>query len=239
MVSYYGPGERWTRGAVSSVKIEKGSDGKYQYKETPIADLPKISSLAFGKDGSLYLANHGMADYWYNAVYDNQGYFYKLIYNPVITEFASAEARMKPEKTFSKNSVEAGKQLFAERACLGCHQVDGVTELLGPNLKNVARQFSREEIMQEIMEPSARIKASMMAVRVTKKDGQVMLGRVITSDPNEISMMLVGNHVVSIKREEISKTEDVEKSLMYENLLNGMTDDQKNSLLDYLESLSD
>jgi putative heme-binding domain-containing protein len=239
MVSYYGPGERWTRGAVSSVKIEKGSDGKYQYKETPIADLPKISSLAFGKDGSLYLANHGMADYWYNAVYDNQGYFYKLIYNPAITEFASAEARMKPEKTFSKNSVEAGKQLFAERACLGCHQVDGVTELLGPNLKNVARQFSREEIMQEIMEPSARIKASMMAVRVTKKDGQVMLGRVITSDPNEISMMLVGNHVVSIKREEISKTEDVEKSLMYENLLNGMTDDQKNSLLDYLESLSD
>jgi hypothetical protein len=63
--------------------------------------------------------------------------------------------------------------------------------------------------------------------------------RLITSDPNEISMMLVGNHIVSIRREEIANTEDVEKSLMYENLLNGMTDEQKNSLLDYLESLSE
>lgn len=239
IVAYYGPGERWTRGAVSKVRIEKGQDGSYQFRETPIADLPKISSLAFGKDGSLYLANHGKADYWYNAVFDNQGYFYKLMYDPSIKDYASAEARMKPEKTFSRNSVEAGKQLFAERACLGCHQVDGVTELLGPNLKNIARQFSREEILEEIMQPSSRIKSSMMAVRVTKKDGQVMIGRVVNSDEKEISMMLVGNHVVSVKRDEIVKTEDVAKSLMYENLLNGMTDSEKNSLLDYLESLSE
>ena len=29
--------------------------------------------------------------------------------------------------TPSKNSIEAGKQLFAEHACLACHAVDGTT----------------------------------------------------------------------------------------------------------------
>lgn len=237
-VAYYGPGERWTRGAVSRLAIAKSQQGTYQYQEFPITDVAKLSGLAFGKDGSLYLAQHGKADYWYNVVYDNEGHFYKLIYNPAIIAYASVETRMKPVKTFSKNSVEAGKQLFAEHACLGCHQVDGFTELLGPNLKNIAKQFSRNEIMEAIMQPSARIKPSMMAVRVIKKDGQMMIGRVVNANDKELSLMLVGNHVVKVARSEIAKTADEPKSLMYENLLDGMTDEEKSALLDYLVSLS-
>ena len=117
--------------------------------------LPKISDLAFGKDGSLYLARHGKTDYWYNVVYDNEGTFYKLIYDPSISKEEIKE-RKSTEVSFSENSIEAGKQLFAEQACLACHQVDGATELLGPNLKDVANRLSREEILAEILKPSER-----------------------------------------------------------------------------------
>jgi hypothetical protein len=168
-VAFYGPGERWTRGGVGKVQMVRLADGSYTYKEIPIADIPKLSDLAFGKDGALYLANHGKADYWYNAVYENEGSFYKLICDPSIQP-ENFKTREIADRSFEKNDLETGKQLFAERACLGCHMVDGVTELLGPNLKDIARRMSREEILEEIINPSERIKPSMIAQRIIKED---------------------------------------------------------------------
>lgn len=235
-VSYYGPGERWTRGAVSRVVMKRTADGMYQYEEYTIADVPKLSDLAFGSDGNLYLANHGQADYWYNAVYKEQGCFYKLIFDPGAKREANY-VRAREVKNFSENSLEKGKQLFAELGCLGCHQVDGTTELLGPNLKGIAKMFSREEMLEEIMLPSARIKPSMGGVRITKKDGSVLLGRVVNSDKDNLSFMLVGNHVAVVKRDDVGKMENMKQSLMFEGLLGGLDDDKREALLDYLESL--
>lgn len=117
-VSYYGPGERWNRGAVSRVVVTRQPDNSYQFMEYTIADIPKVSDLAFGKDGSLYLSLHGKADYWYNSVFKEQGGFYKLVYDPA-SQATNNYTRAKEVKSFSKNSLELGKQLFAESACLG------------------------------------------------------------------------------------------------------------------------
>jgi putative heme-binding domain-containing protein len=237
-VSYYGPGERWNRGAVGRVVVTRLPDSTYQFEEYTIADIPKISDLAFGKDGSLYLAHHGKADYWYNAIYKEQGGFYKLIYDPT-SSVAGNYTRPKEGIVFSQNSVEKGKQLFADSGCLGCHQVDGKTELLGPNLKDIARNFSRAEILEAIQFPSKQIKPSMGGVRITKKDGSILLGRVLNSDNDQLAFMVVGNQVVNVKKREIEKMEDEKKSLMFENLLSGMADEDREALLDFLVSLSD
>lgn len=236
-VSYYGPGERWSRGSVGRVIIKRQPDGKYAYKEYTIADVPKLSDLAFGNDGNLYLAHHGKADYWYNAVYPQQGGFYKLIYDPSVNTSANY-VRAKKQLDFSADAVEKGKELFAELGCLGCHHVDGTTELLGPNLKDVARNFSREEILEEILQPSLRIKPSMGGVRITKKDGNVLLGRVVNSDANAVAFMLVGNQVVTVSQKDIAKIEDEKKSLMFEGLLTKVPDNDRQALLDYLVSLT-
>ncbi|WP_377478993.1 DUF7133 domain-containing protein [Pontibacter toksunensis] len=236
-VAYYGPGERWTRGGIGRIHMLRAGDGSYTYKEYAVADIPKLSDLAFGKDGSLYLASHGKADYWYNAVYENEGSLYKLVYDPGLLHMP-AKSRKMPDKALSKNAVEAGKQLFAERACLGCHQVDGATELLGPNLKDVAKRLTREEILEEILKPSERIKPSMMALRVIKKNGQTMSGRVVGSNENQLSLMLIGNHVIEIPGDEIKETVNETKSLMYEGLLTSLTETEKDALLDYIVSLS-
>jgi len=129
-----------------------------------------------------------------------------------------------------------GKQLFAELGCLGCHHVDGTTELLGPNLRDVSKTYSRAEILEEILKPSARIKPSMGGVRITKKDGQVLLGRVVNADTEKLSFMLVGNQTVTVPRNDIAIMENEKKSLMYENLLHGVSDEQREALLDFLMS---
>jgi putative heme-binding domain-containing protein len=237
-IAFYGPGERWARGSVGRINLHLRGDGSYTFTEFPVADVPKLSNLAFGKDGSLYLAQHGKADYWYNAVYENQGAFYKLIFDSTLASKPLKSRVVLTKGVTEKNSIELGKQLFAEHACLACHAVDGGTELLGPNLKGIGKQLSREEILEEVLKPSERIKPSMMAVRVTKKDGQVLVGRVVNASEKEIALMLVGNHVVQIQRNEIEKTEDEKKSLMYEGLLHNLSNAEKESLLDYVVSLS-
>ena len=236
-VSFYGPGERWNRGAIGRVDIRPQPDGRYSFREFPVADIPKLSALAFGKDGSLYAAQHGRADYWYNVIYENEGAFYKFIHDPALP--AKVErSRTSVAASLISSSVETGKQLYAELACLGCHSVDGEKELLGPNLRDIGNQLSREEILEEIQKPSERIKPSMMAVRVTKKDGQVMIGRIVNSNQEKISLMIIGNQVIQIPREDIESTQNDPKSLMYEGLLHGLPEAQTEALLDYLVSLA-
>jgi putative heme-binding domain-containing protein len=235
-IAFYGPGERWTRGAVARVKMERRNDGSYRYEETAIADIPKLSALAFGKDGALYLSHHGVSDYWYNSTEDKTGGFYKLVYDPTLKN-KNVKVRKVNNEDISANSVEAGKHLFARQACLACHATGEEPELLGPNLKGIGNRLSREEILEEIEFPSKRIKPSMGAVRITKTNGQVQLGRVVNADEKQVSLMLVGNHVVQIPKNEIAKTENDPKSLMYEKLLSNLSKEEINNLIDYIVSL--
>ena len=118
------------------------------------------------------------------------------------------------------------------------YQVDGTTELLGPNLKDVAKSYSRAEILEEILQPSARIKPSMGGMKITTKEGKILYGRVVNADEDKISFMLVGNHVVTVLRSDVSKMENEKKSLMFEGLINQMPNDKREALLDYIISLS-
>ncbi len=235
-IAFYGPGERWTRGGVGRVVMQRNRNGRYSYEEFPVADIPKLSGLTFGNDGNLYLSHHGVSDYWYNSTEEKTGGFYKMVYDPLLAN-KSAKQRTAIAQNFSPGSIEAGKQLFAEQACSACHGVTGGEELLGPNLNGVASRLSRENILEDIQYPSKIIKPSMGAMRITKKDGQVLLGRVVNSDEQQVSLMLIGNKVVNIPRIEIQKTENEKKSLMYEGLVNSLSEVEINSLLDYISSL--
>jgi hypothetical protein len=54
----------------------------------------------------------------------------------------------------------------------------------------------------------------MGGVRITKKDSQILLGRVINSDETSLLLMIVGNQTVTIRRDEIEKMEN-EKKITY------------------------
>ncbi|MGZ5221226.1 MAG: c-type cytochrome, partial [Chitinophagaceae bacterium] len=201
-----------------------------------VADIPKLSALAFASDGALYLAHHGVADYWYNSIEKETGGFYKIVYDPSLKN-RPAKKRKLNTGNLSVSSIEAGKQLFAQKACLACHATDGSSELLGPNLIGVGSRLTREEILEEIEYPSRIIKPSMGTMKVTKKDGQVLLGRVVNADEKQISLMLIGNSIARIPRNEIEKSEEEKASLMYEKLLHNMTKEEIGNLLDYIVSL--
>jgi putative heme-binding domain-containing protein len=235
-VSFYGPAERWSRGAIGRVRITGANRGSMRLEEYPVADIPKLSGLAFGQDGAQNAAHHGVADYWYNSIETKSGGFCKLVYDPAARHLPAA-ARRAPAENPSASSIEKVAVLFKDRACFACHSAEKDEDLLGPPLRGIGQRLSREEILAEINEPSKIIKSSMGATRITKKNGQVLLGRMVSSDEASVSRMLIGNTVVRIPGAEIANTEDERKSLMYERLLNGLGQEEVNNLIDYLVSL--
>lgn len=235
-IAFYGPGERWNRGAIGHLEITKKSDSVYKVKEFPLAKgIPKVSDLTFGSNGDLYVAHVGRTDYWYQPVDSAEGAFYRLIYAPwVIPSPIEAESQT---INSSESTLELGRDLFARAACSACHSVDGKTELIGPNLKDIGHVYSRDELFEEINSPSLRIKPSMIASMITLENGETMLGRIISSDEKRVRLMIVGNRIIDIPKDKIAKEEFSRRSLMYEDLLHGMSAEEVDALLSYLISL--
>jgi putative heme-binding domain-containing protein len=236
-VSFYGPGERWNRGSIGRVRMSKAPDGTYLIEEFKVLEgLAKVSDLEFGFQGDLYTTLAGKTDYWYQELDEPDGAIYKIVYapwvKPVIPEEVDNEVLLA-----DVDILEEGRQLFLDRACNACHAIDGKTELLGPNLKDVGRNFSREELLEEIEDPSARIKPSMAPTRIIKKNGESLLGRVVSNNPEAIRIMITGNRIVDVPKNEIQKEEKVLVSMMYEGLLEGLAEQEVDALLTYLESL--
>lgn len=237
-VSYYGPGERWQRGSVGKVRITRDEDGRYLYEEEPfITGLPKLSDIALGADGSVYVTQVGRTDYWYQSPENPDGAIYRIIPAEWVEPEIYVRARGSEEPA-EASSLALGEQLFTDRVCSACHAVDGKTELLGPNLKDIARVYNREELLEEIMYPGKRIKPSMAPARLVLDNGDVLMGRVVFSSDEQVNIMVIGNKIVEVPREQIQQQETVMQSLMYEGLLAGTTTEEQNALLDYLMSLS-
>lgn len=236
-IAFYGPGERWNRGAIGRLRLQRQPDGSYQIEEFPVATgIPKISDLEFGANGDLYVAHVGKTDYWYQSVDEIDGAFYRLIHVPWV-EAAPIDSTQDERISAPASTLERGRQLFAERACSACHSVDGKTQLLGPDLKDIGRIYTRQELLEEITAPSERIKPSMIASRITKKNGEVLLGRVVSTDEQRVRLMIVSNRIIDISRADIQAEEPVAESLMYEGLLEGLGKEDVDALLSYLNSL--
>jgi putative heme-binding domain-containing protein len=237
-IAFYGPGERWNRGAIGRFRIEALTDGGYRIREFPaVTGIPKISDLEFGANGDLYVAQVGKTDYWYQSLEEADGAFYRLIHVSWIEADPIDGISTEEQIIASESALERGKQLFAERACSACHSVDGRTELLGPNLKSVGQSFSKQEILDKVKAPSKHITPGMRASRITQKNGEVLLGRVINTDEEQVHLMIVGNRIVDIDRADILTEEPHNESLMYEGLLIGLSEEDVDALLSYLVHL--
>jgi len=239
-VSFFGPGERWERGAISRLKMIRQQNGTYQIEEIPVAKkIPKISDLAFGSNGDLYITHVGKTDYWYQPVAQMEGAIYRMVHAPWIEPLAVIQPSGAKTQTASEDILAQGQQLFAEKACSACHSVDGKSDLIGPDLKDIGRFYSKTELIEEITDPSLRLKPGMIGSKITKTDGEVLLGRVVGSDQEFIKLMVIGNRVIDIPRSEVKSEETYEKSLMYSGLLTGMTEEETDALLSYLINLKE
>ncbi len=108
-------------------------------------------------------------------------------------------------------SVARGRDLFVEHPaaqCTRCHTVRNAGSDVGPNLTGVATRLTREQILESLLEPSARIAAGYGTVGITLKNGKRVDGTL--KEESATDVVIVAGTPPAEQR--IAKTEIAERT---------------------------
>lgn len=101
----------------------------------------------------------------------------------------------------------------ASGQCVRCHAINGEGGTVGPDLSNIGNTLTREEILQSLVEPSARLAPGYGSVKVTLKDGQVITGILMEESKGELIIKTSDAEPVEVNISRIAKRENVASAM--------------------------
>ena len=128
----------------------------------------------------------------------------------------------------NKNSLEAysetlyggdyrsGREYFLNNAagqCVRCHAIRGQGGIVGPSLDNIGNVLSRTEILQALIEPSARLAPGYGTVSLELTDGQTVVGILSEEKKDELILKTFEAEPLDIPLARIAKRTNVPSSM--------------------------
>lgn len=95
------------------------------------------------------------------------------------------------QETLYGGDARLGAQVFYQHAaaqCGRCHVVRGEGTTVGPHLGGIGSKLSREQILQSLIEPSARLAPGFGSVTLTLKDGQKVSGILMEETDKQLTL---------------------------------------------------
>jgi putative heme-binding domain-containing protein len=127
-----------------------------------------------------------------------------------------------------------GRKLYMEN-CGKCHTLFGEGGQVGPDLTPYQRG-DLERLLVNVVNPSAEIREGFEAYIVETKSGRVVTGFLADQDNRVVVLRGVDGQNLVIPRTEIEEMRKSDKSVMPEETLKGLTDQQVRDLFAYLRS---
>lgn len=115
------------------------------------------------------------------------------------------------QETMYGGSWWAGRNVFNNNPtaqCVRCHAVDGTGGEVGPALDNIANILSRKQILESLIEPSARLAPGYGSVTITLTDGQKVQGVLIEERKNDLLLRTSEAEPMEIPLRRIAKREN-------------------------------
>jgi putative membrane-bound dehydrogenase-like protein len=136
-------------------------------------------------------------------------------------------------ETLAKADTSNGRWLFS-RSCANCHTLFGEGKKIAPDLTGAQRN-NLNYLLENIADPSATVSKNFQMRVVLLEDGRVLNGVVLAENEKTLTIQTVTEQV-AIQRDEIDIMQDSKLSMMPENLLNVLKEDQVRDLIGYLMS---
>jgi putative heme-binding domain-containing protein len=136
----------------------------------------------------------------------------------------------------AKGVVDSGKAVF-RRICVACHRFGTEGIQYGPDINGVASRLKREDIIESILEPNAKIDPKYVTTNITAGDGHSLIGFVTAETADLISLKLPGGIIQEVKKADIKARESLKQSSMPEGLAAGMSAGEFIDLIEFLSSL--
>jgi len=134
---------------------------------------------------------------------------------------------------------DAGKLLFekdSKLTCLACHRITGM-EKSGPNLDGIGDKYTRQELIDHILEPDREIKPGYEQAIIATTEGKVIPGRVERATKDFVRIIDANGKQSNVRTAIIDTLAYSPKSLMPDNVAQSVTPAQFCDLIAYLETL--
>ncbi|HEY2584369.1 MAG TPA: HEAT repeat domain-containing protein [Tepidisphaeraceae bacterium] len=137
-----------------------------------------------------------------------------------------------------RGDAKLGKELFTRQGCVVCHTTSPEEPPKGPLLAGIAQRYSREELCESILKPSAKIAQGFETqwFKLKGKDEPVE-GFVVRESGDQLEVRNITGVSVTIKASDIEKRGKRDVSVMPEGLVAQLTPHDLASILAYFESL--
>lgn len=139
-------------------------------------------------------------------------------------------------------NFERGRQLYGAVACSSCHRYNGDGGAVGPDLSGVAGRFSPRDLLESVIDPGKEISDQYGMIVVTKKNGDVVSGRVANLNGDNLNIaenMLAPGDFTNVRRQDIERIEPSKVSPMPEDLLDTLNREEVLDLVAFLMSRGD
>ena len=163
------------------------------------------------------------------------------------------ETRSRKEWTYddliaSVEGIEPGRsfanarQTFEVASCVSCHRMNGVGEVVGPDLTQLDPKMTKAEILRSLVEPSARIDEKFRSHTFALKTGKVVTGLILEATPERFKVSenpMARTAPVVIERSEIEEQSQSPTSIMPKGVLDKLTREEVLDLMAYLIARGD
>jgi putative heme-binding domain-containing protein len=137
----------------------------------------------------------------------------------------------------SAGNVEQGRALFTLQSCVACHtSADGQVPK-GPHLVDIGKRYQRAELIESVLQPSAKLAQGFESYEFLLIDGRSLSGFVINESAEAVQVGQTDGSMVELKKSDIEERRKLETSMMPVGLVSNLTPEQLADLMAYLESL--
>ncbi len=130
--------------------------------------------------------------------------------------------------------VDAGRRLFSQRGCAGCHTRGSEARVIGPDLSAIGTERTLGEIEDEIRDPSGWIIPGYEVVEATLLDGSQVKGFARNQSVYDLQLQTFDGRLAFFDRSEIKEISKAKESLMPKLAL---SDKEVDDLVAYLSRL--
>lgn len=135
---------------------------------------------------------------------------------PVITndnpDRQKVVARYVAEVAKLKADASRGQGVF-QKACIACHKVRDLGVEVGPDLGTVIAKPD-EQLIEAIFDPNRAVEARNAATQITKKDGSLVIGLLVTETPGNVTLRMPGGVEQVVLRSDLKEMKTLTTSLM-------------------------
>jgi putative heme-binding domain-containing protein len=130
-----------------------------------------------------------------------------------------------------------GRELFFTKAtCNACHRVDGKGNAIGPDLTNIGKIRTRQDLLEAVVFPSASFARGYESIIVITRAGVTFNGYCGRESFDAIHLVTTDRSEVSIARDDIEEIIPSQVSIMPQGLDRNLTEDELRDVLAFLES---